>query len=66
FDKPYAASTHNQEGNTMKKIVPAFLLACTAFALPMGASMAQDAKLAPIFDYLKSDLKPWLNDPAII
>ncbi|MBY5822551.1 hypothetical protein [Rhizobium leguminosarum] len=50
----------------MKKIVPAFLLACTAFGLPMGVSMAQDAKLAPISDYVTSDVKPWLNDPAII
>ncbi|MGO7423360.1 hypothetical protein ACCT09_26775, partial [Rhizobium ruizarguesonis] len=50
----------------MKKIVPAFLLACTAFAMPMGVSMAQDAKLAPISDYVTSDVKPWLNDPAII
>ncbi|WP_027667667.1 hypothetical protein [Rhizobium leguminosarum] len=50
----------------MKKIVPAFLLACTAFAAPIGVSMAQDAKLAPISDYVTSDVKPWLNDPAII
>ena len=42
----------------MKKIVPAFLLACTAFAMPMRVSMAQDAKLAPIFDYVKSDVTP--------
>ena len=47
----------------MKKVVPAFLLACTAFAMPMGVSMAQDAKLAPISDYVTSDVKPWLNDP---
>ncbi|MGO7565636.1 hypothetical protein ACC754_42705, partial [Rhizobium johnstonii] len=50
----------------MKKIVPSFLLACTAFAMPMGVSMAQDAKLAPISDYVTSDVKPWLNYPAII
>ncbi|MBY5901114.1 hypothetical protein ACU8NH_12050 [Rhizobium leguminosarum] len=50
----------------MKKLVPAFLLACTAFAMPMAVSLAQDAKLAPISDYVTSDVKPWLNDPAII
>ncbi|MBB5662662.1 hypothetical protein GGE68_000834 [Rhizobium leguminosarum] len=44
----------------------AFLLACTAVAVPMGVSMAQDAKLAPISDYVTSDIKPWLNDPVII
>ncbi|EJB02415.1 hypothetical protein Rleg9DRAFT_7456 [Rhizobium leguminosarum bv. trifolii WSM597] len=50
----------------MKKFVTAFLLACTAVAVPMGVSMAQDAKLAPISDYVTSDIKPWLNDPVII
>ena len=50
----------------MKKVVTAFLLACTAVAVPMGVSMAQDAKLAPISDYVTSDIKPWLNDPVII
>ncbi|WP_184466423.1 hypothetical protein [Rhizobium esperanzae] len=50
----------------MKKVMTALLLACTAVAMPMGVSMAQDAKLAPIADYVTSDIKPWLNDPAII
>ncbi|WP_184377160.1 hypothetical protein [Rhizobium sp. BK619] len=50
----------------MKKVVTAFLLACTAVAVPMGVSMAQDAKLAPISDYVTSDIKPWLNDPVVI
>ncbi|ARM88696.1 hypothetical protein RHEC894_CH02406 [Rhizobium sp. CIAT894] len=50
----------------MKKVMTALLLACTAVAMPMGISMAQDAKLAPIADYVTSDIKPWLNDPAII
>ena len=50
----------------MKKVVTAFLLACTAVAVPMGVSMAQDAKLAPISDYVASDIKPWLNEPVII
>ncbi|MFS2180124.1 hypothetical protein ACCC98_29930 [Rhizobium pisi] len=51
----------------MKKTMTALLLTCTASALPMGVSMAQDAaQLAPIADYVKSDIKPWLNDPAII
>ncbi|RUM05311.1 cache domain-containing protein [Rhizobium chutanense] len=50
----------------MKKVVTALLLACTAVAMPMGVSMAQDAKLAPIADYVTSDIKPWLNDPAIL
>jgi hypothetical protein len=51
----------------MKKIMTALLLTCAASALPMGVSMAQDAaQLAPIADYVKSDIKPWLNDPAII
>ena len=51
----------------MKKIMTALLLSCAASALPMGVSMAQDAaQLAPIADYVKSDIKPWLNDPAII
>ncbi|MBB3311888.1 hypothetical protein FHT78_003664 [Rhizobium sp. BK196] len=44
----------------------AYLMACAAFAVPMGVSMAQDAKLAPIADYVTSDVKPWLNDPAVI
>ncbi|WP_183830703.1 hypothetical protein [Rhizobium sp. BK377] len=50
----------------MKKVVTAYLMACAAFAVPMGVSMAQDAKLAPIADYVTSDVKPWLNDPAVI
>ncbi|EJC79542.1 hypothetical protein Rleg4DRAFT_1137 [Rhizobium leguminosarum bv. trifolii WSM2297] len=50
----------------MKKVVSVLLLACTAVAMTTGVSMAQDAKLAPISDYVTSDVKPWLNDPAII
>lgn len=50
----------------MKKVATAYLMACAAFAAPMGVSMAQDAKLAPISDYVTSDVKPWLNDPAVI
>ncbi|EJT05495.1 hypothetical protein [Rhizobium sp. CCGE 510] len=50
----------------MKKVVSAFLLACTAIAVSTGVSMAQDAKLAPISDYVTSDVKPWLNDPVVI
>ncbi|MBW9056274.1 hypothetical protein [Rhizobium mesosinicum] len=50
----------------MKKVVTAYLIACAAFAVPAGVSMAQDAKLAPIADYVTSDVKPWLNDPAVI
>ena len=50
----------------MKRVVTTFLFACTAFALPMGVSMAQDAQLAPISDYVTGKVKPWLNDPVII
>ncbi|MBX5161273.1 MULTISPECIES: hypothetical protein [unclassified Rhizobium] len=50
----------------MKKVVSAFLLACTAIAASTGVSMALDAKLAPISDYVTSDVKPWLNDPVVI
>lgn len=50
----------------MKRVVTALLLASAAFAAPMDVSMAEDAKLAPIADYVKSDVKPWLNDPTII
>ncbi|OWV71745.1 hypothetical protein ATY76_31320 [Rhizobium sp. R339] len=51
----------------MKRVVTALLLACSASAVPMGFSMAQDAaQLAPIADYVKSDVTPWLSDPAIV
>ncbi|RUM26888.1 hypothetical protein EFQ99_01405 [Rhizobium vallis] len=51
----------------MKKVLTALLLTSAASALPMGVSMAQDAaQLAPIANYVKSDIQPWLNDPAII
>ncbi|OWV71039.1 hypothetical protein ATY77_15870 [Rhizobium sp. R634] len=51
----------------MKRVVTALLLACSASAVPMGVSMAQDAaQLAPIADYVKSDVTPWLSDPAIV
>ena len=51
----------------MKRVVTALLLAWSASAVPMGVSMAQDAaQLAPIADYVKNDVTPWLSDPAIV
>ncbi|MBX4867763.1 MULTISPECIES: hypothetical protein [Rhizobium] len=50
----------------MKRVVTTLLFASAAFVAPIGVSMAEDAKLAPIADYVKSEVNPWLNDPTVI
>ena len=51
----------------MKTSMHRTLIAATALvALTAFSAAAQDARVAPVTDYIETNIKPWLSDPVLV